>query len=158
MFKPEIIENYNQENIEKWLKENNVYLNIVDNPTLWAAFANKYGREHGLSEIESASFSYMVSMFLGGMGVSASTEEYYNEEKIEFEIVDIINNLEGTEEERAKELFFKILEIYQNNISRYERKVVSLSFRLTQSEYDRFMEIPGDSKSEKMHNLFLKIL
>lgn len=156
MFKPEIIENYNQENIEKWLKENNVYLNIVDNPTLWAAFANKYGREHGLSEIESASFSYMVSMFLGGMGVSASTEEYYNEEKIEFEIVDIINNLEGTEEERAKELFFKILEIYQNNISRYERKVVSLSFRLTQSEYDRFMEIPGDSKSEKMHNLLFK--
>lgn len=156
MFKPEIIENYNQENIEKWLKENNVYLNIVDNPTLWAAFANKYGREHGLSEIEAASFSYMVSMFLGGMGVSASTEEYYNEEKIEFEIVDIINNLEGTEEERAKELFFKILEIYQNNISRYERKVVSLSFRLTQSEYDRFMEIPGDSKSEKMHNLLFK--
>ena len=52
--------------LQEFLRENYIYMDIVDNSTAWAAFAQYYGRKNGFNPIHTASFAYMVSMFLGG--------------------------------------------------------------------------------------------
>lgn len=152
---PSIIEEYKLKELEDFLQQNNIHMNIVDCPTLWAAFANKYGREHGLKDHTAASFSYMVSMFIAGMGVSAGTEFYFKEEEIEFKIFDRYNKLDETvaEEENIKILFFFIFDIYVNEIEKYEKKIKRIDFRVSQSEYEDFMEVEGGSKVDKLRTL-----
>lgn len=154
-YSPSIIEDYTIEELEDFLQQNNIHMNIVDSPTLWAAFANKYGREHGLKDHTAASFSCMVSMFIAGMGVSAGTEFYFKEEEIEFKIFDRYNKLDETvaEEENIKILFFFIFDIYVNEIEKYEKKIKRIDFRVSQSEYEEFMGVEGGSKVDKLRTL-----
>ena len=70
------------------LERNNIELSIVDNPTEWCAFAHSYGLKHGFNPIHSASFAYMVSMFLGGIGINGGTDAYIKEETIEKELLN----------------------------------------------------------------------
>ena len=141
------------EELENHLKENNVYLDIVDNSTEWAAFSQYYGRSNGLNDVVTASFSYMVSLFMTGMGISASTEMYFREEQIEHEILDEYNNIFDHENEwDVKRLFNFIFQLYKD-IHKYEYKTEKLDFRLGINEYTEFMNIPAKSKADKLRIL-----
>ena len=157
-YKYTIIDNeITTEELQKYLKEQDIGLQIVDNSTEWAAFAQYYGRRNGLNDIVATSFSYMISLFMTGMGISASTEMYFREEQIEFTIIDALNNMNKdiAEEKKAVMLFEFIFNLYHLDIRKYEYKTEKLDFRLGISDYDKFMNIPGKSKSDKLRELLL---
>ena len=148
------------EELQQFLKEIEVGFQIVDNSTRWCAYAQYYAHEHDFNIIKATSFSYMISLFMSGMGISASTEMYFKEEQIEYLILDDLNNLKkelDSEEEQVKSLFNFIFEVYSENISDYEYSTERLSFKLTPTEMEKFQSLPGENNKEKFKVLLSKI-
>lgn len=143
--------------VQRWCDTHNVFINVDSNPsTFWAGFANMYGHLNGLSYIESGSFSSMISLFMTGMCVSCGTDVYFREADIEYHIIKVLDDLReelDDEEEIAKRLFFSIFDLYKNDIEKYSFKVNHLTFRLSQSDYDRFMSVKGKTKVDKLRTL-----
>lgn len=155
-----IDKNVSLEELEKFLTENHIYLDLMGAAERWAAFSNYYGRKHGLNELEAASFSSIISTFMGGMGVSASTDAYFNEEAIESKAIEYYNGVQAlhdySELEKKKLLFKLIFSIYYENIEKYELKNRRIEVRVSEREYQKFLDLPGDSKSEKFRKLLNK--
>lgn len=153
-----IIEDVSVEELEKFLTENHIYLNLDGAAERWAAFSNYYGRKHGLNELEAASFSSIISTFMAEMGVSASTDAYFNEEAIENKVIDLYNQLPKDVDEisRKKLLFRQVFDLYKNDIEKYELKNRRIEVRVSEREYQKFIGLPGDSKSEKFRKLLNK--
>lgn len=150
-----IIENVSVEELREFLTENHIYLNLDGCAERWAAFSNYYGRKHGLNPFESASFSSIISTFMAGMGVSAGTDAYFNEEAIENKVIDLYNQLPETADEisRKRMLFRQVFDLYKNDIAKYELKNRRIEVRVTDRQYQKFLDLPGDSKSEKFRKL-----
>lgn len=140
--------------LQEFLRENNIFLDLVDNSTRWGAFAQWYGRKQGLSTLEATSFSNVIALFMTGMSCSAGTEIYFKEEKIEYTVLNYYNTQESENElERVKDLFYFILQLYQNDISNYEFQDFRLEFRVSQNTLNKFNSVEGDNKKEKLLNL-----
>lgn len=150
-----IIDNVGLEELEEFLHTNHIYLNLDGCAERWAAFSNYYGRKHGLNELEAASFSSIISNFMAGMGVSAGTDAYFNEEAIEGKVIDLYNQLPETADEisRKRMLFRQVFDLYKNDIEKYELKNRRIEVRVSEREYQKFIGLPGDSKSEKLRKL-----
>lgn len=149
-----IIENVSVEELQKFLTENYIYLSVGDIGGRWAAFSNYYGRKHGLNILESASFSSIISTFMGGMSISAATDTYFNEEAIENKVIDLYNQLPETDEiSRKRILFQQVFDLYKNNIEKYELKNRRIEVRVSEREYQKFLDLPGETKSDKFRNL-----
>lgn len=150
-----IIEDVSVSELEKFLTENHIYLDLMGAAERWAAFSNYYGRKHGLNELESASFSSLISTFMGGMGVSAGTDVYFNEEAIENKVIDLYNQLPETADEiiRKRMLFRQVFDLYKNDIEKYELKNRRIEVRVSEREYQKFLDLPGETKSDKFRNL-----
>lgn len=152
-----IDKNVSLEELEEFLRTNHIYLSLDGCAERWAAFSNYHGRKHGLNELEAASFSSIISTFMGGMGVSASTDAYFNEEAIENKVIDLYNQLPETDEiSRKRILFSQVFDLYKNDIEKYELKNRRIEVRLTEREYQAFLELPGSTKSDKFRNLLNK--
>lgn len=155
-----IDKNMTDEMLEEFLKKNGITLDIVDNSTRWCAYAQYYAHQHSFDVIKATSFSYMVSLFMTGMGISASTEMYFKEEKMEYDLVDELNTIKSediSEEEQVKKMFNLIFDVYSQHISDYEYSTERLSFKLTPSEMEKFMSIEGENNKEKFKKLLKKI-
>jgi hypothetical protein len=127
---------------------------------MWCAFAQYFGLNHGFDVVKAPSFSYIVSLFMTGMGISASTEMYFKEEQLEYDLLDALNEIKSediAEEEMVKKMFKHIFEIYENDISKYEYSTERLSLRLTPSEMQKFKSIEGKDNKEKFKKLLDKI-
>ena len=138
------------------LKQNNIELSIVDNPTEWCAFAHVYGLKHGFNPIHTASFAYMVSMFIGGIGISAETDAYIKEETIEKDLLNTyneINKQDITEEKKVLKMFDAIVDLYTNRIHLFEYCTEWITFKATPTERDLFRKLPGETAREKFHHL-----
>ena len=138
------------------LERNNIELSIVDNPTEWCAFAHSCGLKHGFNPVHSASFAYMVSMFIGGMGISAGTDAYIKEETIEKELLNTyneINKQDTAEETKVLKMFDAIVDLYTNRIHLFEYCSEWITFKATPTERELFRKIPGKTAREKFHHL-----
>lgn len=138
------------------LERNNIELFIVDNPTEWCAFAHVYGLKHGFNPIHTASFAYMVSMFLGGIGISAGTDAYIKEETIEKDLLNTyneINKQDITEEKKVLKMFDAIVDLYTNRIHLFEYCTEWITFKVSPTERDLFNKLPGETKKEKFRHL-----
>ena len=146
--------------LQKFLKETGIGLEIVDNSTRWCAFAQYYAHQQGFDMIHATSFAYMVSLFMTGMGISASTEMYIKEESLELDLVDRLNEIKSeisNEDEQVKTMFNTIFDIYNEHISDYEYATERLSFKLTPTEMMKFQSIPGENNKEKFKKLLENI-
>ena len=156
-YEPNIINPLTNERIvQDWCNKYHAFIRINDLSSYWAGFSNMYGQLNGLSVIEAGSFSYMISLAMTGLGVSCSTDMYFREDNIEYRMLKIYDDLKeefDDEEDVAKELFFAMFELYLYDIEDYTYKTNSLSFRLSQSMYDKFMDVDGETKTEKLGNL-----
>ena len=152
-----IIDNtISEKELQEFLRENKICFDIVDNSTAWAAFAQYYGRKNGFNPIHTASFAYMVSMFLGGMGISAGTDAYIKEETVEKDLLNTyneINKQDITEEKKVLKMFDAIVDLYTNRIHLFEYCSEWISFRLTPTERELFRKLPGKTTREKFHHL-----
>lgn len=146
--------------IQRWCDNHNIHLNVgADISTFWAGFANWYGQTNGLSFVEAGSFSYMVSIFMTGMGVSCGTEMYFREDNIEYRLIDTFEKMKeefDDEEELAIKFFFVIFDLYDSEIEKYSFKTNHLTFRLSQTDYDNFMGVDGKTKVDKLRTLLKK--
>ena len=148
--------NISDEYLRIVLERNNIELSIVDNPTEWCAFAHVYGLKHGFNPIHTASFAYMVSMFLGGMGISAGTDAYIKEETVEKELLNNYNEItkqNATEETKVLKMFDAIVDLYTNRIHLFEYCSEWITFRLTPTERELFRKFPGKTAREKFQHL-----
>ena len=133
-----IIDNtVSEKELQELLRKNYIHMDIVDNSTAWTAFAQYYGRKNGFNPIHSTSFAYMVSMFLGGIGISAGTDAYIKEETVEKELLNTyneINNQDVSEEMKVLKMFDAIVDLYTNRIHLFEYCSEWISFKLTPTE------------------------
>ena len=92
---------------------------------------------------------------MAGMGVSAGTEAYFNEEAIEGKVIDLYNQLPETADEisRKRMLFRQVFDLYKNDIEKYELKNRRIEVRVSEREYQKFLDLPGETKSDKFRNL-----
>ena len=151
-----IDDSVSEKELQELLRKNNIFLDIVDNSTAWAAFAQYYSRKNGFNPIHSASFAYMVSMFLGGMGISAGTDAYIKEETVEKELLNTyneINNEDVTEETKVLRMFDAIVDLYVNRIHLFEYCSEWITFKATPTERELFKKLPGKTAREKFHHL-----
>lgn len=143
------------EELQRFLTEQGISVQIVDDSTRWAAYGQWYAHRKGWDVIRSTSFSYMISLFFAGMGVSASTEMYIKEETMEYDIIDFLNEIRETplppEQERAVPavLFQHIVDIYANHIDKYEYATERMSIKLTPSQMEKFQTVEGSTNKEK---------
>ena len=138
------------------LERNNIELSIVDNPSEWCAFAHVYGLKHGFNPIHTASFAYMVSMFIGGMGISAGTGAYIKEKMVEEDLLTTyneINKQDTAEEMKVLKMFDAIVDLYTNRIHLFEYSSERINFKVTPTEYELFRKLPGNTTREKFHHL-----
>ena len=145
-----------EKELQEFLRKNYICLDIVDNSTAWAAFAQYYGRKNGFNPIHTASFAYMVSMFLGGMGINAGTDAYIKEETVEKELLNTYNEMnkeDVTEEMKVLKMFDAIVDLYTNRIHLFEYCSEWISFKLTPTERELFRKLPGKTTREKFHHL-----
>ena len=145
-----------EKELQEFLRKNYICLDIVDNSTAWAAFAQYYGRKNGFNPIHAASFAYMVSMFLGGMGISAGTDAYIKEETVEKELLNTyneINKQDIAEETKVLRMFDAIVDLYTNRIHLFEYCTEWITFKATPTERELFRKIPGRTAREKFHHL-----
>lgn len=149
------------EELQQFLTEEGISMQIVDNSTRWAAYGQYYGHSMGWDVVRSTSFSYMVSLFFAGMGVSASTEMFLKEETMEHDIITLLNKIrEGDslpEDQEVALLFKHIVDIYENHIAKYEYATERVSLRLTPSQMAKFQAIDGETNTEKFKNLLKQI-
>ena len=141
-----------EKELQEFLRENYVCLDIVDNSTAWAAFAQYYGRKNGFNLIHRSSFACIVSLFMTGMGISASREAYIKEETLELNLVDYYNQLQSedsSETEKVIKMFNHIFKVYSEDISEYEYSTERLSFKLTPSQMKKFKSLEGNNNKEK---------
>ena len=152
-----IIDNtVSEKELQEFLRENEICLDIVDNSTAWAAFAQYYGRKNGFNPIHSASFAYMVSMFLGGIGISAGTDAYIKEETAVKELLNTYNEInkeDSAEETKVLRMFDAIVDLYTNRIHLFEYCSEWITFRLTPTERELFRKLPGKTTREKFQHL-----
>ena len=145
-----------EKELQEFLRKNYIHMDIVDNSTAWAAFAQYYGRKNGFNPTHSASFAYMVSMFLGGIGISAGTDAYIKEETVEKELLNTYNeiNKQGAQEEKkVLRMFDAIVDLYTNRIHLFEYCSERINFKVTPTERELFRKIPGETAREKFHYL-----
>ena len=145
-----------EKELQEFLRENYIHMDIVDNSTAWAAFAQYYGRKNGFNPIHTASFAYMVSMFIGGMGISAGTDAYIKEETVEKELLNTYNEItkqNATEETKVLKMFDAIVDLYTNRIHLFEYCSERLNFKVTPTERELFKKLPGKTAREKFHHL-----
>ena len=145
-----------EKELQEFLRKNYIHMDIVDNSTAWAAFAQYYGRKNGFNPIHTASFAYMVSMFLGGIGISAGTDAYIKEETVEKELLNTYNeiNKQGAQEEKkVLRMFDAIVDLYTNRIHLFEYCSERINFKVTPTERELFRKIPGETAREKFHYL-----
>ena len=145
-----------EKELQELLRKNNIFLDIVDNSTAWAAFAHIYGLKHGFNPTHSASFAYMVSMFMGGIGINAGTDAYIKEETIEKELLNTyneINKQDTAEETKVLKMFDAIVDLYTNRIHLFEYCSEWISFKATPTERELFRKLPGKTTREKFHHL-----
>ena len=152
-----IIDNtVSEKELQEFLRKNHIHMDIVDNSTAWAAFAQYYGRKNGFNPIHTASFAYMVSMFIGGMGISAGTDAYIKEETVEKELLNTyneINKQDITEEKKVLKMFDAIVDLYTNRIHLFEYCSEWITFKATPTERELFNRLPGKTAREKFHHL-----
>ena len=145
-----------EKDLQEFLRKNNIFFDIVDNSTAWAAFARYYGLKQGFNQIHSASFAYMVSMFIGEMGINAGTDAYIKEETIEKELLTTYNEInkeDVTEETKVLRMFDAIVDLYVNRIHLFEYCSEWISFKATPTERELFKKLPGKTTREKFHHL-----
>ena len=145
-----------EKELQEFLRKNYICLDIVDNSTAWAAFAQYYGRKNGFNPIHSSSFAYIVSMFLGGIGINAGTDAYIKEETVEKELLNTyneINKQDTAEEMKVLKMFDAIVDLYTNRIHLFEYCSEWISFKVTPTERELFRKIPGKTAREKFHHL-----
>ena len=145
-----------EKELQEFLRENNIFLDIVDNSTAWAAFAQYYGRKNGFNPIHAASFAYMVSMFIGGMGINAGTDAYIKEETVEKDLLNTyneINKQDITEEKKVLRMFDAIVDLYSNRIHLFEYCSERINFKVTPTERELFNRLPGKTTREKFQHL-----
>ena len=145
-----------EKELQEFLRRNYIHMDIVDNSTAWAAFAQYYGRKNGFNPIHTASFAYMISMFIGGIGISAGTDAYIKEETVEKELLNTYNEItkqNATEETKVLKMFDAIVDLYTNRIHLFEYCSERLNFKVTPTERELFRKIPGNTTREKFHHL-----
>ena len=151
-----IDDSVSEKELQEFLRKNNIFLDIVDNSTAWAAFAHYYGLKQGFNPIHTASFAYMVSMFIGGIGINAGTDAYIKEETVEKELLityNEINKQDIAEEKKVLRMFDAIVDLYTNRIHLFEYCSEWLTFRLTPTERELFRKLPGKTTREKFQHL-----
>lgn len=142
--------------LQKFLNEIDVGFQIIDNSTRWAAFAQYYAYQYNFNKIKAASFAYMVSLFMTGIGISLSTEMYFKEAQIESDLEDKLNQIKSKYDDEKKQmiaLFRNIFWTYKQHSSKYEYATERLSFKVTLSEMEKFQAIKGRNNKEKFKKL-----
>lgn len=121
----------------------------------WFVFGVNYGLENGLDTITANSFAFVLTSIYTDMTINAGTDRYFDEGRI-LDFIDEMYyeyNLDEPEDKNAKQLFIDIFDIYENLIELYSRKTERLQMRVSYNMLQKFMNVDGDHKVDKLQTL-----
>ena len=122
-FTPKIIDDdFSREKLISYLDDLDIEEEVNSISGLWAAFAYMYGEENDFSQDVDRSFAYTVSALLTGVGRATGTHMIFDEDKIEKTLRDEAIEIEKEDlenHEKYNKFFFKIFNLYKNNIENY---------------------------------------
>ena len=52
--------------------------------------------------------------------------------------------------------FMQVFDLYKNDIEKYELKNRRIEVRVSERQYQKFLDLPGETKSDKFRNLLNK--
>ncbi len=143
--------------IEYVLSRNDVDIKFTkENKSHWEGFAYCYGMDNDLNDFEALSFAKLFSRIIFGNEEPVKKNEFIKEYLIEEKITQRFFEFPSDDaeiEDQIKDIFYSLFEIYANDIKEYEYKNKKLNFRLSQRQYNRFMNVKGENKAEKLENL-----
>lgn len=143
--------------IEYVLARNNVDIKFTkENKSHWEGFAYCYGMDNDLNDFEALSFAKLFSRIVFESEEPLKKSEYLKEYLIEERITQRFFEFPSADveiEDQIKDIFYSLFDVYANDVHKYEYKNKTLNFRLSQRQYNRFMNVKGDSKAEKLENL-----
>ena len=143
--------------IEYVLSRNDVDIKFTkENKSHWEGFAYCYGMDNDLNDFEALSFAKLFSRIIFGNEEPVKKNEFIKEYLIEEKITQRFFEYPSDDveiEDQIKDIFYSLFEIYANDIKEYEYKNKKLNFRLSQRQYNRFMNVKGENKAEKLENL-----
>lgn len=122
-FTPKIIDDdFSRKKLISYLDNFDIEEELNSLSGLWAAFAYMYGEENNFSQEVNRSFAYIVSALLTGVGRSTGTHIIFDEDKIEKTLRSESLKIEKEDIENCekyRKFFFKIFNLYKNNIDDY---------------------------------------
>jgi hypothetical protein len=143
--------------IEYVLARNNVDIKFTkENKSHWEGFAYCYGMDNDLNDFEALSFAKLFSRIVFESDEPLKKNEYIKENLIEERIIQRFFEFPSGDveaEDQIKDIFYSLFDVYANDIHKYEYKNRKLNFRLSQRQYNRFMNVKGENKAEKLENL-----
>lgn len=158
-----------RDDLFQFLTSNNIRISkdfLLNNIYTWGAFSYYYGMNNGLSDLESLNFADTISIIFSEDADEAYLDlpnqfkrniemnKYFKDVEVYSLLQDILScNIDGDWRNHVKEMFMTIFDFYKNHIHNFEFKTKRLEFRVSQRQYDRFMALPGKSKSDKLDAL-----
>lgn len=143
--------------ILKYNTEHQLFVETEDESAKWFTYAQYYGHTHEMTDpIYLNAFSYFASIFLGGWGLSAGAEEFF-QQKMEYDLIDEIGGFDFhkfSDEEKMK-ILEKIFKYMKTEAIKYEKVYSKHNCRLSDEMYEAFMKIKGDTYREKLRELML---
>ena len=129
--------------------------NSMDTTNKWYVYCVRYGLNRDLDIITSKSFADTVTTLVTGLRMN-TVPEYYRQDKILDSF--IFNYIWEVYEDEPKvsdfpEIFEDILVEYECNADNYSYKTEQILMKLSIPLKTRFMEVKGDTYSEKISNL-----
>lgn len=127
----------------------------MDTTNKWYVYCVRYGLNRDLDIITSKSFADTVTTLVTGLRMN-TVPEYYRQDKILDSF--IFNYIWEVYEDEPKvsdfpEIFEDILVEYECNADNYSYKTEQILMKLSIPLKTRFMEVKGDTYSEKISNL-----
>ena len=122
----------------------------------WKQFSYEYGINNGLNELESRSFSDMISYFIGNGPAMTLENPYFKIQKIQFDILGVVPDVKAAyenEDQQVKLLFEYIFIMYNELVYEYAKKSERLNFRVTQKQLADFDSVPGKNRTDKLQTL-----
>lgn len=137
--------------------KHNLFIENRDESAKWFTYAQYYCHKHGMTdEIYINATSYFASIFLGGMGLSAGAEEFF-QQKMEYDLVDYIGGFDfhNFSDDDKKKVFMKIFEWMETRAVEYEKMYSQHNAALPLEAIELLKRVKGNTYREKILNLML---
>lgn len=143
--------------IRQYNKKQELYLDETSLSEQWASYAQYIFHQSGERDIiYLETFTYLSTIVLGDVGVSAGAEEYFTE-NLEYALIEYLEGYDFSDKTipEQKKICAQIKEWLLENGEKYEKVISQHTVRLDAEHFTKLKNIKGKSYHEKIQWLMI---